>query len=55
VAETQRTRRNILERFRTAYGHLPLYSTDANGQRTMLLTGEHMQRIANEKSSTPFA
>jgi site-specific recombinase XerD len=55
AAETQRTRRNIFERLRTAYGHLRLYSTDANGQRTMLLTREHMQRIVNEKSSTPFA
>ncbi len=53
AAETRRTRRNILENFRTAYGHLPLYSTGAKG-RTMLLTREHMQRIVNEKSSTPW-
>ena len=54
AAETQRTRRSILERFHATYGHVPLYSTDANGRRTMLLTREHMQRIVNEKSSTPF-
>jgi integrase len=55
AAETKRTRRNILENFRKAYGHLPLYRTDASGRRTMLLTREHMQRIANEKSATPSA
>jgi integrase len=53
--ETQRTRRNILEKLREDYGHLPLFRTDASGRRTMLLTREHMQRIVNEKSSTPFA
>ena len=42
--ETQRTRRNILENFRTAYGH-PLYRTDSSGRRTMLLKREHVQRI----------
>src|SRR5512139_2473093 len=36
--ETQRTRRNILENFRKAYGTLPVYRTDNNGRRTMLLT-----------------
>ena len=56
AAETQRTRRNILENFRAAYGHLPLFRTDdSSGRRTMLLTREHMQRIVNEKSATPFA
>ena len=55
AAETQRTRRNILENFRAAYGHLPLFRTDASGRRTMLLTREHVQRIVNEKSATPFA
>jgi integrase len=53
--ETQRTRRNILENFREGYGHLPLFRTDASGRRTMLLTREHMQRIVNEKTATPFA
>src|SRR6478672_1623352 len=52
--ETQRTRRNILENFRRAYGHLPLFRTDSGGRRTMLLTREHVQRIVNEKASTPF-
>jgi integrase len=28
---------------------------EQNGKRVMLLTREHMQRIVNEKSSTPFA
>jgi len=55
AAETQRTRRNILENFREAHGDKPLYRTDNSGRRTMLLTREHMQRIVNEKASTPFA
>ena len=53
--ETQRTRRNILENFRKAYGNLPVFRTDNSGRRTMLLTREHMQRIVNEKITTPFA
>jgi len=53
--ETQRTRRNILENFRKDYGHLPLFRSEASGRRTMLLTREHMQRIVNQKSTTPFA
>jgi integrase len=53
--ETQRTRKNILENFREAYGDLPVYRTEASGKRTMLLTRELMQRIVNEKSATPFA
>jgi len=53
--ETQRTRRNILENFREAHGDKPLYSIGSAGKRTMLLTREHMQRIVNEKSATPFA
>ncbi len=53
--ETQRTRRNILENFREAYGDLPLLRTDRSGRRYMLLTREHMQRIVNEKIATPFA
>jgi integrase len=55
AAETQRTRRNILENFRKEYGHLPLFCTDASGRRTLLLTREHMQRIVNGKAATPFA
>src|SRR5262249_51364636 len=55
AAETQRTRRNILENFRREHGHKPLYRTDSRGQRTMLLTREHMQRIVNSKAGTPFA
>jgi integrase len=53
--ETQRTRKNILERFREAYGDRPLYRAEANGKRTMLLMREHMQRMVNEKAATPFA
>jgi integrase len=55
AAETQRTRRNILENFREAHGDKPLYRSGGGGQRTMLLTREHMQRIVNEKAGTPFA
>jgi integrase len=55
AAETQRTRRNILENFREAHGDKPLFRTDNNGRRIMLLTREHMQRIVNEKAATPFA
>jgi integrase len=53
--ETQRTRRNIIENFRTAHGDKPLYRTGHNGERVMLLKREHMQRIVNEKATTPFA
>src|SRR5260370_21521590 len=45
--ETQRTCRNILERFRREYGHKSLFRTDNQNHRTMLLTREHMQRIVN--------
>jgi integrase len=55
AAETQRGRRNILENFRKAHGDKPLFRADNNGRRTMLLTREHLQRIVNEKSATPFA
>jgi len=55
AAETQRTRRHILENFRQAHGNKPLFRTGGGGQRTMLLTREHMQRIVNEKAETPFA
>lgn len=54
AAETQRTRRNILENFRNAHGDLPVYRT-VGDKRVMLLTREHMQRIVNRKSATPFA
>jgi integrase len=52
--ETQRTRRNILENFRQAYGALPVYRT-VGDKRVMVLTREHMQRIVNQKAGTPFA
>ena len=55
AAETKRSRRNILENFRESYGSLPLYRSDKNGRRAMLLTREHVQRIVNAKSATPFA
>jgi hypothetical protein len=55
AAETQRTRRNILENFRKAHGDKPLFRTDNSGRRTTLLTREHVQRIVNEKAATPFA
>jgi integrase len=55
AAETQRSRRNILENFREVHGDKPMFRIGANGQSTMLLTREHMQRIINEKASTPFA
>jgi integrase len=54
-AETQRTRRNILENFRCKHGDKPLYRTERSGERTMLLKREHMQKIINEKVETPFA
>jgi integrase len=53
--ETQRTRRNILENFRNTHGDKPLYRIDRTGERTMFLKREHLQRIVNEKSTTPFA
>jgi integrase len=55
AAETRRTRRNVLENFAKAHGEKPLFRTDNNGRRTMLLTREHVQRIVNEKAATPFA
>jgi hypothetical protein len=53
--ETRRTRRNILDRFREAHGKKRIFRTDQSGRRAMLLTREHMQRIVNERSATPFA
>ena len=55
AAETQRTRRNILENFRVAHGDKRVYRTEMSGRRVMLLTREHVQRIINEKAGTPFA
>jgi integrase len=55
AAETQRTQRNILERFREAQGEKRIYTTDRNGQRSLLLTRQHFQRLVNEKSNTPSA
>jgi integrase len=55
AAQTQRTRRNILDNFRTAYGQLPLFRTEANGKRVMLLTRQHIQVMVNTKAATPFA
>jgi integrase len=55
AAETQRTRRNILENVREAHGNKRVYRTETHGRRVMLLTREHMQRIVNEKADTPFA
>ena len=52
--ETQRTRRCTLEAFRRAHGNKPLYRIEGP-RRVMLLTREHVQRIVNEKASTPFA
>jgi len=55
ATEAKRTRRNILENFRTLHGEKRVFRTEANGRRAMLLTREHMQKIVNEKSNTPFA
>ena len=55
AAETQRTQRNILENFADEHGGKPLYQTDRNGRRVMLLSSEHLQVIVNGKASTPFA
>jgi integrase len=55
AAETQRTQRNILENFAAQHGDKPIFRTDHNGRRTMLLTREHMQAIVNGKAATPFA
>jgi site-specific recombinase XerD len=55
AAETQRTRKNILENFREAHGDKRIYRTEANGHRVLLLTREHVQHMVNQKNSTPFA
>jgi hypothetical protein len=54
-AETQRTRRNILEGSVAPMIDECIFYVVANGKRTMLLTHEHVQRIINEKALTPFA
>jgi integrase len=53
--ETQRTRRNILEKFRVAHGDKPLYQTMPNGGRQMLLLPKRVQEFVNDKAQTPFA
>jgi integrase len=53
--ETRRTRRNILENFREQHGDKPVFRIGPSGQRTMILTREHVQRIVNDKANTPFA
>ena len=53
--ETQRTRRNILDNFRAAYGDRPLFRIEAGGKRTMLLTRQHVQTMVNRRVATPFA
>jgi integrase len=53
--ETVRVRRHILERFREAHGDKPLFRFERNGERTMLLTRQHVQFIVNEKAATPSA
>jgi integrase len=52
--ETQRTRRNFLEGLREMHGDKRVFRTDHNGQRVLLLTRAHVQRIVNVKNSTPF-
>ena len=53
--ETQRTQRNILENLRGAHGVKRVYRIELNGRRAMVLTREHVQRMVNQKSNTPFA
>jgi integrase len=52
--ETQRTRRHILEKFREKHGDKRIFRQE-HGKRVMLLAREHMQKIINEKTATPFA
>jgi hypothetical protein len=54
AAETQRTRRNILENLREMHGDKRVYRTEQNGHRTLVLTRAHVQRMVNQKSATPF-
>jgi integrase len=55
AAETQRTRRNILERFAKAHGDKALFHVTPGGERVMLLKRERVQKFVNDKSETPFA
>jgi integrase len=52
--DTRKTRRRMLDRWRSEYGQLPLYRTDGAGRRHMLLTRQHVQVMVNKKSATPF-
>jgi site-specific recombinase XerD len=54
AAETQRTQKNILERFREAHGEKRIYSVSRRGIRKLELTSDRLQRIVNQKSNTPF-
>jgi hypothetical protein len=53
--ETQRTQRNILQNLRSVHGVKRVYRIESNGRRAMVLTREHVQRMVNQKSDTPFA
>jgi hypothetical protein len=55
AAETQRTRRNILEKFRNAHGDKRAFRIRPGGTREMLLKRERVQQFVNEKASRPFA
>jgi integrase len=55
AAETQRTRRSILENFREAHGGKRIYTIDGRGTRTLLLTRQQLQRIVDQKNDKPFA
>jgi integrase len=54
AAETQRTRRNILENFRNANGDKRVFII-VNGEPVMVLARHDLQAIVNKKSITPFA
>ena len=55
ATETKRSRGGILNHFRTEHGDKPVFRTEANGRRTMLLTREHIQVMVNARAATPFA
>jgi integrase len=55
AAETQRTRRNILENFTKGHGDMRIFRTEANGRKVMLMARHHVQRMVNAKAATPFA
>jgi integrase len=52
--ETQRTRANILENFRSVDGDKHIFLT-VNGKPVMVLKAHNLQAIINKKSITPFA